>query len=231
MGTPIQRIGWEHRLWQGDDVIEIRAAAVLFDNDGVLVDSHEDGLKAWQQLCDEFGLDFSEIVEVFVGRRPEDTLSEYVEPALLELAVGRLEDLEVSLADNTRLLAGAGGLLSSLADAPWAIATSAGVRLAKARWAGAGIETGVTVTAEDVGRGKPDPEPYLLAADRLGVNPSDCIVFEDSPSGGIAGREAGARVVAVGDFEWSFEPDVRVPDLSFVEVITATSAGVTLRFG
>jgi len=121
-------------------------------------------------------------------------------------------------------------MLAALTNARWAIATSAGRRLAMARWAGAGIEATTTVTAEDVENGKPDPDPYLLAAERLGVDPSDCVVFEDSPAGGLSGRAAGAQVVAVGDLEWSFEPTARVPDMSYVNVGSATPAGVSLTF-
>ena len=68
-------------------------------------------------------------------------------------------------------------------------------------------------------RGKPDPEPYLAAAELLGVEPARCVVFEDSPSGGLAARAAGATVIAVGDQPWSFEPARRIPDLASAPTI------------
>ena len=206
----------------------IEAAAILFDNDGVLVDSHADGEQAWVQLCEEFDLDFTQVSKEYVGCRPVDTLARYVKAELLAEAVERLEDLEVSSATGTKLLAGAGDLLGALAEGRWAIATSAGQRLATARWAGAGLTPSVTVVAEDVANGKPSPDPYLLAAKRLGVDPADCIVFEDSPSGGEAGRAAGAKVIAVGDIPWSIEPFARVADLSFVEVASVSDSQITL---
>lgn len=171
----------------------IEAAAILFDNDGVLVDSHADGERAWVQLCQEFGLDFTTISQEYVGCRPEDTLSRHVEPNQLAEVVERLEDLEVASASSTKLLAGAGQLLTALSNGRWAIATSAGQRLATARWAGVGLTPVVTVTAEDVQSGKPNPEPYVLAAQRLAVDPAGCVVFEDSPSGGVAGHAALVR--------------------------------------
>jgi HAD superfamily hydrolase (TIGR01509 family) len=80
---------------------------------------------------------------------------------------------------------------------PWAVVTSADRRLAEARLGVAGIEPAVLVTADDVTNGKPDPEGYLIAAGRLGVSPSDCLVVEDSEPGIAAGRAAGAVTAAL----------------------------------
>ncbi len=207
---------------QPSPTASLPCAAILFDSDGVLVDSHLDGHRAWTELASEF--DFTLDDETFAslaGIRPADSLRRFVTPDRLAEAVTRLEDLEVSLATDTPALPGARQLLTALPAHRWAIATSASRRLALARWNGASIPVpAIVVSAEDVANGKPDPEPYLRAAAALGVDPASCIVFEDSPSGGKAGIDAGMTVVAVGDQPWPFEPTARIETL---EQVTATS--------
>jgi sugar-phosphatase len=83
----------------------------------------------------------------------------------------------------------------------------------------------VVVTADDVSRGKPHPEPFLTGAAGLGVNASECVIFEDSPSGGRAAVATGATVIAVGDQHWDVEPTARIPDLTSVTVGAADSLG------
>lgn len=191
--------------------------AILFDNDGVLVDSHAQVMQAWAQLAHEFGIDFAVLERQLVGARSGDTLSRHLEGEVLDRAVERLEKLEVDLAAHTDPLGGARPLLDQLGDGSWAIITSASRVLAEARWKGAGIVAPPnTITADDVSCGKPDPEPFLAGASALGVDPHRCVVFEDSAPGGEAGRAAGATVIAVGGQPWTFEPTARVPDLSQV---------------
>ena len=209
--------------------MRIEAKALLFDNDGVLVDSHLAGSLAWEQLCGEFGLDFGVVSDVFVGRRAEDTLAEFVDPDRLAAAIARLEDLEVERASDTPLITGAGEFLDQLGDCPWAVATSASRRLAVARWTAAGIHAPVTITADDVTSGKPSPEPFATAAKKLGVDPTDCIVFEDSVAGSIAGTTAGARVIAVGDLPWPDEPLARIQDFAALSDITASADGIAFE--
>ena len=211
--------GWPVSILDGVTNGLIHADAVLFDSDGVLVDSHAEVEQAWRQLADEFGLDAERLMPELVGVRAVDTLSRYLPPDTCQEAMARLEDLEVALAVNTRPVLGAAEFIERLDGRPWTIVTSATRRLAEARWGGAGIPIpDKPVTAHDVSKGKPDPEPFLAGAELLGVDPSRCVVFEDSPSGGIAGRSAGASVIAVGDVAWSWEPAARIPDLSALTV-------------
>lgn len=194
--------------------MQISVDAILFDNDGVLVDSHAQTEQAWRQLADEFDLDAAGLLAELAGVRAVDTLGRHLSGPPLAAAVARLEDLEVDLAHLTRPMPGAVELLGRLPEGAWTVVTSATRRLATARWEGAGLPVpAVTVTAEDVERGKPHPEPFLAGAAGLGVDPRRCLVFEDSPSGGAAARTAGAAVVAVGDQPWPEEPPVRIPDL------------------
>lgn len=212
--------------------MRIHASAILFDNDGVLVDSHDEVEQAWRQLAGEFGLDAETLLPELIGVRSVDTLSRYLPSEQCSEAVDRLEDLEVELAAQTRPLTGAVALLDQLAGldgARWTIVTSATRRLAVARWAGAGITIPPsTVTADDVSKGKPDPEPFLVGARKLGVDPGRCVVFEDSPSGGAAGVAAGASVVAVGSIEWETRPVARVQTLDQVSVTAGDAGGLVV---
>ena len=210
--------------------MQIPFDAILFDNDGVLVDSHVLVDVAWRQLAEEFALDYGVLEKQLIGVPAADTLGKHLEGEALDRALPRLEDLEVEVAGDTPPMAGAIELTNSLPPTAWAVVTSATRRLAKARWAGAGITPPPsTITADDITNGKPHPEPFLNAARLLGVDPTRCIVFEDSPSGGIAAQSAGATVVAVGDQEWTIEPAARIADLTSASVRTATDRSLTLR--
>ena len=214
--------------------MQIEAEAILFDNDGVLVDSHAQVEQAWGQTTAEFGLDIEELLSELVGVRAVDTLSRYLPADKVEAACNRLEDLEVELAPLTKPIIGAVELVNALPDGRWTIATSATRRLAVARWQGAGIPVPAadrSVSADDVTAGKPNPEPFLEAARRLGADPRRCVVFEDSNSGGLAGAAAGATVVAVGSQPWQVEPTARIPDLSAVTVQGSEPLRLTLATG
>ena len=212
--------------------MRIECAAVLFDSDGVLVDSHAAGKQAWEQVGAEFGFEIDdEIFASLSGVRAEDSLARFVAPDRWSRAVARLEDLEVEAASASLPVAGALALVGTIPDDRWAIVTSASRRLGIARWRGAGIAIPPNiVTAEDVTNGKPNPEPYVRAATLLGVDIADCLVVEDAPSGGRAGRAAGAKVLAVGSLDWSFEPSSRVADLTAVDVAVSADGrlGVTI---
>lgn len=212
------------------EFVRLTVSAVIFDNDGVLVDSHRETEQAWRQLAAEFNLDFDVLSSALVGRRAFDTLSAYLDGADLDRAIDRLEGLEIALAEHTQPIAGAIDLVAALAGHAWTIVTSASAPLAEARWRGAGITVpDRPVTADDVANGKPHPEPYLVGAQQLSVDPASCVVFEDSPAGGESARDAGATVVAVGDQPWPFEPAVRVADLASVQIDPAEDGAITLR--
>ncbi len=152
----------------------------------------------WRRWATERGYDPAPYLRVAHGRRIRETLAS-VDPTLdLDLEVRLLDAAEA--ADMTPLtpIAGARELVGGLASDRWAIVTSGGYGLARRRLERAGIQQpAVFVTAEDVQHGKPDPQGYLLAAERLGRDPTACIVFEDAPPGIAAARAAGARVVAL----------------------------------
>lgn len=198
---------------------ELHVDGVLFDSDGVLVDSHERGEVAWQQLAAEYRLDFETFRDAIVGVPAEQTLRSLLPERQVAAATARLEDLEVETATGTVPISGAPSLVAALPAGRFAFATSATLRLAIARWSAAGIDVpSEIITADDVTRGKPDPEPFVRAATLLGLEPDRCVVFEDSDAGGRSAVGAGARVIAVGDRAWSVEPVARIADLRAVRV-------------
>jgi sugar-phosphatase len=164
----------------------------------VLVDSRAVVEDIWRRWATERGYDPAPYLRVAHGRRIGETLAS-VDPTLdIEREVRLLDAAEA--ADMTPLtpIAGARELVGALSSDRWAIVTSGGYGLASRRLSRAGIpQPPVFVTADDVQRGKPDPQGYLVAAKRLGRDPAACIVFEDAPPGVAAARAAGARVVAL----------------------------------
>ncbi|GAA3241283.1 hypothetical protein GCM10020256_64150 [Streptomyces thermocoprophilus] len=130
------------------------------------------------------------------------------------------------------LLPGTRALLDALPPERWAVVTSATRRLAEARLDAVGILPKTLVAADDITRGKPDPEPYLLAARRLGADPARCVVFEDAPAGLAAGRAAGMTTVALATTHPAHEldADLVVDDLSALSaLVTDTGVEISLR--
>ena len=194
-------------------------AGLLFDLDGVLVDSTTDVVRHWQTFANEHRLDPAHVLAQIHGRRAIDSIRELLAdrpPAEIEAAAIRHEQRELAEINGTIALPGAAQLLARLDGRQWAIVTSAPAALAAARLRAAGLpQPKVLVSAEHVERGKPDPQGYALAAARLALPPARCAVFEDAPAGIVAARAAGMRVVAlatthtaaqlraaVGELEW-----------------------------
>jgi sugar-phosphatase len=175
--------------------LKFYASGLLFDNDGVLVDSHAAAADAWAIWCSEYAPQISWDDPKHAGQRAEDKVREWISsPDLFEVANNRINELEQLTAHTTIALPGAVELTTSLRDGSWTVCTSANPNLGRARLVAAGIPIPAElVTAADVKRGKPHPDPYLLGAERLGFAPEECVVFEDA----IAGAEA-AEAAAVG---------------------------------
>ena len=191
------------------------ASALLFDNDGVLVDSHQAALDAWGQWAAEFAPQFVWDVPENAGRRAEDKVREQVAPELFEAANDRINELEQLTAHTTVALGGAVELLHSLALGHWTVCTSANARLGRARLEAAGLPVPPQlVTGDDVKLGKPFPDPYLLGAKNLGFDPEDCVVFEDAQAGALAAIEAGVGlVIGVSKNALDTDADIVVKDL------------------
>ncbi|MER6424168.1 HAD family hydrolase [Streptomyces sp. NPDC001137] len=213
----------------------LTARALLLDMDGTLVNSDAVVERIWRRWSERHGLDGDEVMKVVHGRQGHASM------ALLLPE----RPMEQNLADNARMLAeetadvdgvvpipGAPGFLASLRGLPHALVTSADLALATARMGAAGLSLPeVRVTAESVGASKPDPEGFLKGAAELGVEPGECVVFEDSAAGIEAGRAAGMRVVGVGARADLYEPDVVVRDLTRVRVEGVPGGGIRLYVG
>lgn len=196
-----------------------RAAAVLFDMDGTLVDSTAVVETIWGEFARRFDLDVDELLAFSHGRQSLDTVRHFLPSDHDPVAVTHeQESRELVLLDGITEVPGAARLLESLLGAPVAVVTSAPRELALARMEAAGLHVpAVLVAAEDVQRGKPAPEGYLRAAGLLGVDPADCTVFEDAPAGIESGVASGAHTVVVGGLESPVATGLeRVADLTGV---------------
>lgn len=177
--------------------VQIRCRGVLFDMDGILISSLGSVERSWTKWAGMRGLDPAETVRFAHGRRAIETLS-ILRPDLdSEAELKVIEDLEIEDNEGLTVLPGVLELLSALPESRWTIVTSATERLARARLAAGGIPAPERlVTANQVTRGKPHPEPFAAGAALLGIPAEDCVVFEDSSSGAQAGRAAGCTVIA-----------------------------------
>ncbi|MGW2832885.1 HAD-IA family hydrolase [Streptomyces sp. NPDC001286] len=210
----------------------IHAHALLFDNDGTLVSSLASVDRCWTRWAREYGLTAEEFGRVELHGRTAVAIAADLLPAgVVPEAVARIEQLEVEDVPDggVRLLPGTADFLASLPADRWAVVTSATRRLAEARLDAVGILPKTLIAADDITRGKPDPEPYLLAARQLGVDPADCVVFEDAPAGLAAGRAAGMTTVALTTTHQAHEldADLVVKDLSALSALV-TDRGVEI---
>ena len=172
--------------------------AILFDLDGVLVDSTRYIEQQWRSWALSKGLSPEPFLRVCHGRRAFETLRLAAPELDAEAEIAAFKPDDVSEMADLAAVEGAAHLLRLLPPGSWAVATSGGRAAATARLHRAGLpEPTVLICAEDVVRGKPDPDVYLTAATRLKVIPSDCIVVEDAPAGIEAARAAGMRVLAL----------------------------------
>jgi sugar-phosphatase len=188
-------------LVAGIDALSLRVDGLLLDCDGVLVDSHDAAAVAWNLWAKRWAPDFDFHRDVEHGRRIADLVAELVStPSDVTAATADLIQQELDHATGVVAIPGAPELLQSSPQGSWAVVTSGGRAIATARMASAGLlRADVLVTSDDVDRGKPFPDPYLLAAQRLGVAPERCAVFEDAPAGIAAARAAGVdTVIGVG---------------------------------
>ncbi len=171
--------------------------AVLFDLVGVLVDSTASVTRSWNRFAREFGVPL-EALQTNHGRPARVLVERMLGTDRLAEGLARIVELEVEDASSVDVVPGAREFFAGVPEHRRAIVTSGTPSIATARLRAAGIPVPHTlVTADDVQHAKPDPEPYLLAARRLGVSPQRCLVVEDAPAGIAAARAAGCQVLGV----------------------------------
>ncbi len=175
----------------------VQCAALLFDLDGVLINSTPAVARVWRRWALERGFNPEEVVARAHGRPSLTTVREYLPHADHEKENREVERREIEDIDGVVPLPGAIELLASLPPDRWTIVTSCTRPLAEVRIKTAGLPLPKKmITSNDITRGKPDPEPYLKGASLLGFKSENCIVFEDVPAGVQAGKAAAARVIA-----------------------------------
>ena len=179
-------------------MITLQCEALLFDLDGVLVDSRacvERILREWSRAN---GLDAEIVIAVAHGRRTIETVRTVAPHLDASREDAALTEIESTATEGVEPIRGARELLNSLPPSRWAVVTSGGRDVATLRLAHTGLSMpSILICAEDVTHGKPDPEGYLTAARRLGFEPRDCVVIEDAPAGLEAARRAGIRSIGV----------------------------------
>jgi mannitol-1-/sugar-/sorbitol-6-phosphatase len=179
-------------------MIRIECLGVLFDLDGVLIDSNPAVDRVWSGWAIEHGLDPNELIRAAHGRPSMTTIREYVPEEFAEAENNEVERREIVDTEGIVPLPGVMNLLRTIPEERWAIVTSGTFRLATARIkAGGLLKPKYLVTSTDIKNGKPDPEPYLKGAAKLGLAAKDCVVLEDAGAGIRAGKAAGARVIGV----------------------------------
>jgi mannitol-1-/sugar-/sorbitol-6-phosphatase len=176
----------------------ITTSALLFDMDGVLINSIPAVERVWRRWALAHGFDPDYVVKLAHGRPSITTVRELLPNADHAAENGVIEQQEIADLAGVQPLPGAHELLSSLPLDRWAIVTSCTRPLALVRIRAAGLpQPGFLLTSSDVTHGKPHPEPYIKAAQHLGFLPSHCVVVEDVPAGIRSGKDAGARVIAL----------------------------------
>ncbi len=176
---------------------EISCAALLFDLDGVLINSTPAVARVWRKWAVEHGFNPDEVVARAHGRPSLTTVREYLPNADHEAENREVERREIEDLDGVIPLPGALDLLASLPAERWTIVTSCTRALAEVRLRAAGLPIPPKmITSNDIQHGKPHPEPYLKGAAVLGFPAEDSVVVEDVPAGVRAGKSAGARVIA-----------------------------------
>lgn len=212
--------------------VVLTAKALLLDMDGTIVNSDAVVERCWRDWAVSHGLDPEEALKVVHGRQGYATMAILLPDRPMEQ--NRAENTvmlarETADTDGVVPVGGAPEFMASLTALPHALVTSADAALATARMTAAALPMPeVRVTAESVQDSKPHPEGFLKGAAALGVDPADCIVFEDSAAGIAAGRAAGMRVIGVGPRAAAHAPTAHVLDLTSVDVTAAPDGSIRL---
>ncbi len=213
--------------------MRIETKGILFDMDGVLISSIGSVVRCWRRWCALYDVPGAETFEVPHGKRAIDIIRALRPDIDATEGLRVIEDMEIADTAGLQVLPGVRALLTSLPPERWAIVTSATHRLLLGRLEVAGLPVPERlISADMVENGKPHPEPYRRGAALLGARPDECLVVEDAPSGVLAGRAAGCRVLGVlgtHSREDLGEADFVTPSLESVK-IEVVSGGLLIHF-
>jgi len=204
---------------------ELHARALLFDLDGVLANSTASVERHWRRWAERHGMDADALIRVVHGRRALDTIREVAPQLDAEAELATLVAAEAGDTTDVVVAPGAAELLPRLPRTTWAVVTSGVRAVALARLNACGLPApDVLIAADEITRGKPDPEGYLAAAARLGLSPAECVVIEDAPPGIAAARAAGMACVGLTTTHPADQvalADLVVPSLAALRVTIA----------
>ena len=199
-----------------------RCSAVLFDLDGVLVDSTRSVERQWRIWAREQGIDENKVVAVAHGVRSIEVIRAVAPHLDAEVEVEKLESREVDDHEGVAVMPGAAQLIHAIPADRWCVVTSGTRHLASERLRFFGIPAPkVMITADDVANGKPHPAPYLKGAELLGMSPAECLVIEDAPAGIQSAHAAGMKVIALASTYPASalnEADLVIPKLQRIKV-------------
>lgn len=173
-------------------------SAILFDLDGVLIDSTRSVDRQWRAWAQRKGIDEEKVIAIAHGVRTIEVIQQVAPYLDADAEVREIESREAEDREGVAVMPGAAELLRSVPMGRWCVVTSGTRLLASARMRFGGLPVPeVLVTADDVTRGKPHPEPYLRGAELLGVDPTECLVIEDAPAGIQSAHASGMKVIAM----------------------------------
>lgn len=173
-------------------------AAILFDLDGVLVDSTRAVDREWREWAERKGVDGDTIMAIAHGVRTVEVIRRVAPHLDAEAEASAIENHEAGDQSGVTVMPGAANLVQSIPEGRWGVVTSGSRLLATNRLRYCGLPVPkILITSDDVTRGKPHPEPYLKGATQLGFNPADCLVIEDAPAGIESARAAGMKVIGI----------------------------------
>jgi sugar-phosphatase len=209
--------------------------AVLFDLDGVLVDSTRSVERQWRAWAREHGIDEEKVIAIGHGTRAVEVIRAVAPHLDTEAEVRKLESREADDHDGVVVMPGAIDLLRSIPEGRWGVVTSGTRRLAFARLQLAGIPTPkVMITADDVATGKPHPGPYLKGAELLGVDPKECVVIEDAPAGIRSAHASGMKAIGLTSSHPASalsEADAVVQKLAQIQIALVGAGKLAINIG
>jgi sugar-phosphatase len=212
-----------------------RCSAILFDLDGVLVDSTRSVERQWRIWAREQGIEGDKVATVAHGVRAVEVIRAVAPHLDAEAEVRKLESREADDHDGVAVMPGAAELVRAIPEDRWCVVTSGTRHLASERLRFFGIPAPkVMITADDVATGKPHPAPYLKGAERLGVDPAECLVIEDAPAGIQSAHAAGMKVIALASTYPASalgEADVVIPKLQRIQVALDGARMLTVSVG